>query len=190
MRNNFSLHNTGITQVEYDVIHGNGAFNQLDIPNLVKRNKQLDDYLPATHQHPNRKGIFRGIPSKTKLLATDLGTWNIFYNDAYPQSQQRIKNLICNTGKTTCQSENLALERSIATFKTLGLRNLGLSAPYMHNGQISDLHATLSFYTGAAANTRQGLIRNGDQAIGKIHINPKDIHPLVLFLVSLYEDYN
>ncbi len=186
----FSLHNTGITQVEYDAIHGNGAFNQLDIPNLAKRNKQLDHYLPATHQHPNRKGIFRAIPSKTKPLATDLGTWNIFYNDDYLKSQQRIKNLICNTGKTTCQSEDHALERSIATFKTPGLRYLGHSAPYMHNGQISDLHATLSFYIGAAANTRQGLIRNGDQEIGKIHIKPKDIHPLVLFLVSLYEDYN
>lgn len=186
----FGLHNIGITQVEYDAIHGNGAFNQLNIPNLAKRNKQPDHYLPATHQHPNRKGIFRAIPSKTNPLATDLGTWNVFYNDDYPKSQQRIKNIICNTSKTPCQSEDHALERSIATFKTPGLRNLGHSAPYMHNGQISDLHATVSFYIGAAVNTRQGLFRNGDDEIGNISIEPKDINSLVLFLISLYEDYN
>lgn len=186
----FGLHNTGITQVEYDAIHGPGAFNKLAIPNLKQRNKEADLYLPATHQHPSRQSIFRSIPSKNKPMATDLGAWNIFYNADYPKSQQRIKNLICKNGNLTCTSDDQALERSIATFKTPGLRNLGHSAPYMHNGQISDLHAVLSFYIAAASSSRQGLFRNADADISNIQIDANDINPLVLFLISLYEDYN
>lgn len=186
----FGLHNTGITQLEYDAIHGLGAFNKLDIPDLKKRNKGADIYLPATHQHPNRKSLFRSIATKDSAMATDLGAWNIFYNADYPTSQQQIKNLICDAENTNCKSDEHALARSIATFKTPGLRNLGHSAPYMHNGLISDLHAVLSFYISAAESTKQGHFRNADAEIGNIQIEAKDINPLALFLISLYEDYD
>lgn len=185
----FGLHNTGVTQIEYDAIHGNGKFNELFIPSLTDRNKQPEQYLPATHQHPDRKGSFRKIPSKSEPLATDLGAWNIFYNDDFPLSQDRIHNVICNTNNT-CQSDDHALGLSIATFKTPSLRDLGHSAPYMHNGLFSDLHATVGFYIGAAVNTYQKQFRNGDPEIAKVHIEPNDINPLTLFLISLYEDYN
>ena len=185
----FGLHNTGVTQIEYDAIHGNGKFNELPIPSLTERNKKPEQYLPATHQHPDRKGSFRKIPSKNEPLATDLGAWNIFYNDNFPLSQDRIHNVICNTNNA-CQSDDHALELSIATFKTPSLRDLGHSAPYMHNGLFSDLHATVGFYIGAAVNTYQKQFRNGDSEIAKVRIEPKDINPLTLFLISLYEDYN
>ncbi len=186
----FGLHNTGITQVEYDTIHGQYAFNKLKIPNITQRNKKADLYLPATQKHPNRKEIFRQIPSETNPLAVDLGVWNVFYNKDYPSSQESIKNLICGTNTEACNSDDHALQRSIATFKTPSLRDLGHSAPYMHNGQISDLRAVIGFYLAVSVNTRQGMIRNADDEIAKINIKPKDISPLVLFLESLYEDYN
>ena len=186
----FGIHNTGITQVEYDAIHGLDAFNALAIPNLEQRNKKANIYLPATHQHPDRQSMFRSIPTKNNPMATDLGTWNIFYNADYPKSQQSIKNLLCSNSSARCESDDQALQRSIATFKTPGLRNLGHSAPYMHNGQISDLHAVLSFYLSAAHSSRQGKFRNADAEISNIQIEANDINPLVLFLISLYEDYN
>jgi cytochrome c peroxidase len=185
------IHNTGITQVEYDALHGQDAFNKLKIPNLSQRNKKADLYLPATHQHPKRKGIFRSVPSETDAMKTDLGAWNIVFNSDYPLSQESLYSLICiKDGKVVCTSRNNVLEKSVARFKTPTLRNLGHSAPYMHNGQISDLHAVTSFYLAASINTRQGQFRNPDEDIAKIDIKPKDLNPLVLFLRSLYEDYN
>ncbi|MDE0612537.1 MAG: hypothetical protein OXH88_07595 [Gammaproteobacteria bacterium] len=59
----------------------------------------------------------------------------------------------------------------------------------MHNGQISDLHASVAFYIAASASSRNGTIRNADPELRDIRITPNDIQPLVSFLISLYEDY-
>ena len=187
----FGIHNTGITQIEFDALHGEDAFNNLKIPNLSRREKKAEFFLPASHKHPERKGVFREVPSEMNPIATDLGVWNILFNSDYPLVQESLYNLICiKEGEVLCKSRDDALSKSIARFKTPGLRNLGHSAPYMHNGQISDLHAVVSFYVAISINTRQGLIRNPDEDIANINIKPKDIEPLTAFLISLYEDYN
>ncbi|MBT8123505.1 MAG: hypothetical protein KJO81_01630 [Gammaproteobacteria bacterium] len=187
----FGVHNTGITQVEYDALHGQNAFNKLKIPNLSQREKKADLYLPATQQHPERKGIFRSVPSETNAMKTDLGVWNILFNSDYSLPQESLYNIICiQNGIVACKSRDDILQKSVARFKTPSLRNLGHSAPYMHNGQISDLHAVMSFYLAASISTRQGQFRNPDENIAKIEIKPKDLNPLALFLISLYEDYN
>ncbi len=187
----FDLHNTGTTQVEYDAVHGQGSFNKLEIPSVNKRDKNTELYLPATHKNPNRQGIFRSIPSKDNVMATDLGAWNILFNSDFSIAQQSIYGALCLTnGMDICTSRDDILKRSIAAFRTPSIRNLGHSAPYMHNGQISDLHAVISFYLAISINTKQGLVRNPDEEIAKINIKPQDIQPLAAFLISLYEDYN
>ena len=187
----FSFHNTGITQVEYDALHGQNAFNKLKIPNLSQREKKSDLYLPATQKNPERKGIFRSVPTQKNAMKTDLGVWNILFNRDYTLPQESLYNLICiKDGVVSCKSRDDTLQKSVARFKTPSLRNLGHSAPYMHNGQISDLHAVMSFYMAASVNTREGQFRNPDEDIAKIDIKPKDLDPLALFLISLYEDYN
>lgn len=187
----FSFHNTGITQVEYDALHGQNAFNKLKIPNLSQREKEAELYLPATQQHPQRKGLFRSVPTQENKMKTDLGVWNILFNRDYSLPQERLYNLICiKDGIVSCKNRDDTLQKSVARFKTPGLRNLGHSAPYMHNGQISDLHAVMSFYMSASVSTREGQFRNPDEDIANINIKPKDLDPLALFLISLYEDYN
>ena len=185
----FGLHNIGVTQIEYEAIHGNGAFNKLKIPNTKGREKYSETYLPATNQNPNRKGVFRKPAAEDNRMHTDLGAWNIFQNSDYPLPQKQLYNLICSKPEK-CKSNDHALELSIATFKTPSLRDLGHSAPYMHNGQISDLHAVISFYMVTSRSSRNGQLRNIDLEINKIKLAPNDIHPLVLFLISLYEDYH
>ncbi len=187
----YGLHNIGITQVEYDNIHGFGKFAALNIPSLNQREKNASLFLPANEKNPKRKGIFRRPASQENPAYTDLGVWNIFFNTDYPLPQESIYNLICiDDGKVVCKSRDDALERSFARFKTPSLRDLGHSAPYMHNGQISDLHAVVGFYLAGSINTRNQKFRNPDKDIAKIDIKPKDVIPLTLFLISLYEDYN
>ena len=185
----FSLHNIGVTQAEYELIHGQGSFNKLFIPNYEERSKKSDIYLPATVKNPQRAEIFRRPASKENSNFVDLGAWNIFFNEDYPQPQKKLMNIICDQ-KELCLTSNDALQRSIARFKTPSLRDLGHSAPYMHNGQISDLHAVVGFYIATAHKNQNGLIRNGDKELDKIIINTGDIQPLVKFLISLYEDYH
>ena len=184
----FGFHNIGVTQVEYEAIHGQGSFWKLLIPTLEQRNKEAEAYLPATAAHLDRQGMFRRPASESNPMATDLGAWNIFMNEDYPNAQEPLHRSFCQNG-TGCKTMNQALERSVAAFKTPTLRDLGHSAPYMHNGQISDLHASVAFYIAASAGSRSGTIRNADPELQKVRITPKDIEPLVRFLISLYEDY-
>ena len=185
----FGLHNIGVTQIEYEAMHGPGSFFDLFIPTKKERDEKADFYLPATHMHPNRLGLFRRAASQDNINATDLGVWNILLNDDYPKPQNKLYKSICSNN-VDCSTPDKVLNHSVARFKTPSLRNLGHSAPYMHNGQISDLHAVISFYLSTSFNNRSGKIRNPDPELAKININPKDIEPLVRFLISLYEDYH
>ena len=185
----FSLHNIGVTQVEYEAIHGRGSFQKLYIPTRKLRNEKAEIYLPATSINPNRLGTFRKVTSESDAMAVDLGAWNIFLNEDYPNPQEHLYNLFCND-EIGCDTDDQALQKSIAAFKTPTLRNLGHSAPYMHNGQISDLHAAIGFYIASSRGSRNGRIRNADSELMSVEITPKDIQPLVNFLISLYEDYH
>lgn len=187
----FGLHNIGISQIEYDNIHGFGKFSALNIPGLRQREMNANVFLPANEKNPKRKGIFRKAASEKHPAYTDLGAWNILFNTDYPLPQESIYNLICiSEGKVECTSREHALERSLARFKTPSLRDMGHSSPFMHNGQISDLHSLIGFYIAATQSSKQGLIRNGAKELNEMNIQGKDIEPLFLFLVSLYEDYN
>ena len=185
----FGLHNIGVTQIEYEAVHGPGSFWKLRIPTAQQRMEGADVYLPATAAHPDRRGMFRKAASESEPLAADLGAWNVFLNDDYPKPQEPLRRWFCQDG-AACATVDQALERSIAAFKTPTLRDLGHSAPYMHNGRISDLHAAVGFYIAASANSRNGGIRHADEELRKIEIAPRDLQPLVRFLVSLYEDYS
>jgi len=185
----FKLHNTGTTQTEYDAIHGNDQFARLTIPDLAERSTYPEQYLPATHEHPDYQEPFRAIPSVTDPRLTDLGIWNIFANPDMPAPQATIRSLLCQEQPALCPSDRSLLPSSIARFKTPGLRDLGHSAPYMHNGQFDRLEDVVTFYIDSANLTRQGKLRNGAPALSGIILDRQDIAHLTAFLKSLNEDY-
>lgn len=212
----FRLHNTGTTQAEYDGIHGVGRFAQLRVPDLRERNANHNQFLPATEEHPHARGPFREVPAPGAPNLTDLGVWNVFANPDFPGSQQRIRRILCVDALSAglpglnvrtqlsddaldrlmesasfagrC-SEQTLLPRSLALFKTPGLRDLGHSAPYMHNGQFDTLEEIVNFYRRSSDLQRAGRLRNGDRELADIRLNEQDIHPLTAFLRSLNEDY-
>lgn len=202
----FSFHNTGATQKEYDGIHGSGAFASLHIPGYTERLRNHNLWLPATAKHPNATGVFRDIPALDKPGHTDLGMWNIFANRDFRKSQRVLWHHLCGlergpgNGNTDvlpgqnpprrpdCGVPHL-LDRAIGLFKTAGLRDLGHSAPYFHNGQEDTLEDTIEFYRAMSDLARAGQLRNGDPRIADILVDTGDIAPLVRFLESLNEDY-
>ncbi len=183
----FRAHNTGTTQKEYDEIpgHGDGAFRNLAIPTLATRTAAD---LPATEQHPQASERFRAVPAAGTTL-TDLGLWNVFANPDMPMPQDKIRNILCEDEQPCAASQGELLNRAIARFKTPGLRDLGHSEPFMHNGQFDTLDDVIDFYIDISDQARAGTLRNGAPQLQGIALKSSDIAPLVAFLKSLNEDY-
>lgn len=183
----FKAHNTGTTQKEYDETpgHGSGSFMNLAIPTLATRTA---DDLPATEQHPTASERFRAVPSSGTTL-TDLGLWNVFANPDLPTPQSKIRSILCEEDQPCSASQTDLLNRAIARFKTPGLRDLGHSAPFMHNGQFDRVDDVLAFYREVSDLARAGQLRNGASQLRGIALKPNDLVSLVAFLNSLNEDY-
>lgn len=183
--------NTGTAQIEYDGIHGTGAFAALNIPGLATRSANPNAYLPATALHPLALEPFRAVPSVSTPGFTDLGVWNIFANPDFPGSQALLNAILCQDFAATpadC-TQALLLPKTIAVFKTPGLRDLSHSAPYMHTGQFDTLEDIITFYRTTSDMMRAGTLRNGARELSGIALLPADTASLVAFLKSLNEDY-
>ncbi len=157
----FSFHNKGDSQVEYDRIHGEGAFAAIKIPDA------------ATARRPSAQ--FRENPSKEKPGEVDLGFWNFVDLKASPL-------------RRLGESDDGFLRRMTATFKTPTLRNLAYSQPYFHDGSIQTLEETLERMIRLSEMARAGRVRESDEELSKIRISAADIAPLVAFMNSLNED--
>ena len=188
----FRFHNTGVTQREFDQLHGDGAFAALTIPDLPTRQGDPNATLPPTAAHPNGTGKFLSAPSADDPEKTDLGLWNVFANDDVPTPQNALRDLLCDEFQADivgpCTDEAI-LPLTIAYFKTPGLRDLGHSAPYMHNGQSGTLADAVSHYRFAARTANASTLRNPSSELTGIRLSSEDVDALVAFLKALNEDY-
>jgi hypothetical protein len=184
----FRFHNTGVSQLEYDSVHSSGAFAALAIPTLSERTKNSANALPPSARHPSNKGSFRAIPDAFDASLVDLGLWNIYDNKDIPNPQKNLKALTQLVfGKL---NDAAILDLTIATFKTPGLRDLGNSQPYLHNGSLDNIQEVLQFYLQVSEMARQGLIRNADPQLAKIALNPQEAAQITDFLNALNEDFH
>ena len=165
-----NFHNIGTTQNEYDSIHGYGAFSKLDIPTL-KRRKDI---------------YFNERPVADSKHKVDLALYNFMFRSNNPEITQYMREQLCSIN--SCTDEQL-LMASIARVKTPTLRNLGHSAPYLHNGSSIDLQRVLEAYKSNSKLNREGLLRNGAPQLKAMRLNSIDLEEIELFLNSLNENY-
>lgn len=184
----FSFHATGVTQDEYDGIHGAGAFMGIHIPGLAERNANYDAWLPANPTHPNASEMMRRPASASNAGYVDLGLWNIYQNGDYPNPQVNLKGIVCASGNDCSIDQGLA--NTIAQFKTPTLRDLEDSAPYFHNGSTLTFNDVVEFYIRSSALARQGALRNAPSQFANMSLSEADVAALVAFLQSLTEDYD
>jgi cytochrome c peroxidase len=156
-----SFHNIGVSQREYDSLHGEGKFAALQIPSAADT---LRPFAP-----------FRESPSKAKPMEADLGFWNFV---------DLRKSALRKSG----ESDEQFLQRMIATFKTPTLRNLKYTQPYFHNGSLHTLEEVLSEMIQFSESARAGRLRAADAELAKIKITSAEIPALLTFLNSLNED--
>lgn len=158
----FSFHNMGISQSEYDRVNGDGRFAELQIPAAAEARR------PSTQ--------FREIPSKRRPEFVDLGHWN--FVDLKGSALRRAG-----------ESNDQFLTRMVAAFKTPTLRNLAFTQPYMHTGGFSTLESVLTELMRLSELARGGQVRSADEELTRIRITDADFSPLVAFLKTLNEDF-
>jgi len=184
----FLFHDTGVTQTEYDSVHGAGAFMSLSIPSLGARNQNYDLYLPATASHPNASETFRRAADAGHAGYTDLGLWNVYLNPDMPNPQASLKTMVCGNGQDCAADQGLG--RTIAAFRTPTLRDLEDSAPYFHNGSTPKFTDVVRFYINSSQLARLGLLRNPPPEFQNMSLDESDVDALSAFLASLTEDYD
>jgi len=156
-----SFHNLGISQREYDEVHGAGSFAALPIPDAAQAIR------PSAQ--------FRETPAKAKPGAADLGYWN-------------FANLTSSPLRRAGENDDQFLRRMIGRFKTPTLRDLAYSHPYMHTGAYATLESALSELMRLSEMARAGGVRAADEELSGIRITEAEIPPLAAFLNTLNDD--
>ena len=74
--------------------------------------------------------------------------------------------------------------RNFGEFRVPGLRNVALTAPYMHNGSLATLRDVVQHYSDI---DEDRLHLDGEKVLRKLNLTPAEIDDLVAFLESLSE---
>jgi len=74
--------------------------------------------------------------------------------------------------------------RNFGEFRVPGLRNVALTAPYMHNGSLAGLRDVVKHYSDI---NEDRLHFDGEKILRKLNLAPQEIDDLVSFLESLSE---
>lgn len=73
-------------------------------------------------------------------------------------------------------------------FKVPTLRNVALTAPYMHNGRFQTLEEVVDFYASGGGHGNKMDLKNIDDKIRRFSITPQERKDLVAFLHSLTDE--
>lgn len=184
----FTFHNTGVTQEEYDAANGTGAFSSLVIPTQAQRIANFDQFLPASANHPNASERFRHPAVQGNPIYADLGLWNVYLNPDIPNPQASLSMVVCAVVQNCAVDQGLAT--TIAQFRTPTLRDLEDSAPYFHNGSKPLFTDVVQFYLKSSQLAHQGLLRNAPPEFAGMSLSQDDVNALAAFLASLTEDYD
>jgi len=188
----FQFHNVGISQAEYDTVHGAGGFAALTIPDLATRGGDTHQFLPPNAGDATAEGVFMAIPDVGDARLTDLGVWNVLANANVPGPQAALHDLVAalNGLDPLVATDAQLLDLAIAIFKTPGLRDLADGGPYMHSGAFATIEEVLAHYEAFSDLARASDVRNGDVELTGIALVPADEAPLAAFLRSLTHDYD
>jgi cytochrome c peroxidase len=184
----FVFHNNGVSQEEYDAVHGSGAFMNLYMPDSATRLANFDNYMPASPNHPDASEAFRHEALAGNAQLADLGLWNVYLNPDIPNPQENLKAFVCGAGKDCSVDQGLA--STIAQFKTPVLRDLEDSAPYFHNGSAATFNDVINHYMTLSELARADAMRNAPLEFANMSLSQDDMAALVAFLQSLTEDYD
>ena len=110
------------------------------------------------------------------------GLYNVDGKGAYPDDNPGLIGVMP-------QPENMG------RFRTVSLRNIALTAPYMHDGSIDSLEKVLDFYASHGRNVTTGPLKGDgrrsplkDLIVDKIRLDARDKADLIAFLKTLTDE--
>ena len=87
------------------------------------------------------------------------------------------------TGAAASKTRHVASQhRNFGEFKVPGLRNVALTAPYMHNGGLATLRDVVLHYSDL---NEERLHADGERILRPLKLSPREVDDLVAFLESL-----
>lgn len=154
----------------YTLVRALGAFQR----SLVSADSPYDRYLRGdslrlTAQAKRGMALFFSdslgcARCHSGVLFSDFGFHNVGLSSKADPGRFRLTSVPSDSGK----------------FKTPSLRNVALTAPYMHNGSLADLPAVIDFYAAGG-----GSDAHKDGRMKPFSLSPDDKRALLAFLHSL-----
>ncbi len=87
------------------------------------------------------------------------------------------------SGRTAAKTRHVAIQhRNFGEFKVPGLRNVALTAPYMHNGSLATLRDVVLHYSEL---NEERLHADGERILRPLKLAPGEVDDLVAFLQTL-----
>ncbi|WP_127717175.1 cytochrome c peroxidase [Halobacteriovorax sp. HLS] len=166
-------HNVGVSQNEYENIHGKGSLLAKKIPSLKEKEAS--------------KITFLDIPNVKDDNKVDFGAWNFFSSSKQSNFSNYMRSLFCSS-PANCDDEEIS-SRMVGRIKTPTLRNLGHSAPYFHNGSEKDILGVLKVYKRNSELVRNRELVNPAPQLGRMNLKDSDLKNLEKFIKSLDEEY-
>ncbi len=142
------------------------------------------------HSGPNfTDGEFHntGVPSQQPGDRTDGGRYEgipLLQASAFNRQSQFSDSR--NDASAELQRSARRTPDTWAQFKTPTLRNVALTAPYMHQGQLATLRDVLAFYSTVAGSVDQGP--NGEKILAPLQLSEQETNDLIAFLESLTDE--
>lgn len=158
------------TPSTYTLVRALGAFQR----SLVSADSPYDQYLRGDSSKLSasaRRGMALFFSDSlgcgschSGFLFTNFGFHNVGFSSQADPGRFRLTSVPADSGR----------------FKTPSLRNVALTAPYMHNGSLADLPAVVDFYAAGG-----GADAHKDERLKPFRLSPSDKRALLAFLHSL-----
>ena len=129
-----------------------------------------------------------GIPFFLKTRGVDPGRHGGIrkLRDSPYNQLGRFSDDAARSGATATRHVDLQ-HRNFGEFRVPGLRNVALTAPYMHNGSLATLTDVVKHYSEI---NEDRLHFDGEKILRKLLLSEQEVEDLVAFLVSLTDDKN
>lgn len=151
---------------------------------MVSANSKYDKYVRVEKGGEFSKQEKKGL-ELFKAKCASCHTSDLFTDDAFRNNGLPINPEINDLGRMTVT----LLEEDKYKFKVPSLRNIELTAPYMHDGRFGSLKSVLNFYATGVQETQNldPILKNKNGAIG-IPLNEQEKEDIIVFLKTLTDE--
>jgi cytochrome c peroxidase len=189
---NKAFRNNSDTVTEWQVQVSLAAY----VRSLNPFTSRFDQYLRGTgYLYPAEVQGFNLFMGKAKCGTCHfLPLFNGTVPPMFTSSESEVLGVPADTAFTRIDAdlgryEVYRLEELRSAFKTPTVRNIGQTAPYMHNGVFQTLEEVIDFYNEGGAQGRNKVLENQTLPADKLGLTPQEKKALVLFLNTLSDTY-